>query len=143
MVDFIGAFYVLQYVWDKKTAVNIEVFLEASAAVALALMFLSDLNDYKNAILSGIALIPLILVFKKQAMPHTINFLGKISFSFYMIHYYVILIVERVIDLKVISVKSMCATVLILLASIVLAGIANCLTEDKFTHFLKEKLCIE
>ena len=60
-----------------------------------------------------------------------------------MIHYYVILIVGKVIDLKVISVKSMCAIVLILLASIVLAGIANCLIEDKFTYFLKEKLCRE
>lgn len=139
----IGAFYVLQYVWDKKIAVNIKVFLGTSAAVALAFMFLSDLNVYRNAILSGIALISLILVFRKQAMPRTINFLGKISFSFYMIHYYVILVVGRVIDLKVISVKSMCAIVFILLASIVLAGIANCLIEDKFTHFIKEKICRE
>lgn len=139
----IGAFYVLQYVWDKKIAVNIKVFLGTSAAVAFAFMFLSDLNVYRNAILSGIALISLILVFRKQAMPRTINFLGKISFSFYMIHYYVILVVGRVIDLKVISVKSMCAIVFILLASIVLAGIANCLIEDKFTHFIKEKICRE
>lgn len=80
MVDFIGAFYVLQYVWDKKTAVNIEVFWRTSAAVALAFMFLSDLNVYRNTILSCIALISLILVFRKQAMPRTINFLGKISF---------------------------------------------------------------
>lgn len=139
----IGAFYVLRYIWDKKTAVNIKIIFGASAAVALAFMFLSDLNIYRNAILSGITLISLILVFRKQAMFRTINFLGKISFSFYMIHYYVILVVGRVIDLKVVSVKSMCAIVFILLSSIVLAGIANYLIEDKFTHFLKEKLCRE
>lgn len=106
-------------------------------------MFLSDLNIYRNAIMSGMTLISLILVFRKQAMPRTINFLGKISFSFYMIHYYVILAVGRVIDLKVVSVKSMCSIVFILLSSTVLAGIANYLIEDKFTRVLKEKLCRE
>lgn len=139
----IGAFYVLRYIWDKKTAVNIKIIFGASAAVVLAFMFLSDLNIYRNAILSGITLISLILVFRKQAMFRTINFLGKISFSFYMIHYYVILVVGRVIDLKVVSVRSMCEIVFILLSSIVLAGIVNYLIEDKFTHFLKEKLCRE
>lgn len=93
--------------------------------------------------MSGMTLISLILVFRKQAMPRTINFLGKISFSFYMIHYYVILAVGRVIDLKVVSVKSMCSIVFILLSSTVLAGIANYLIEDKFTRVLKEKLCRE
>lgn len=122
---------------------NVKIIFGVSAAVALVFMFLSDLNIYRNAIMSGITLISLILVFRKQAMPRTINFLGKISFSFYMIHYYVILAVGRVIDLKVVSVKSMCSIVFILLSSTVLAGIANYLIEDKFTRFLKEKLCRE
>lgn len=96
-----------------------------------------------DAVLSGVALFSLVLAFKKQTMPKAINHLGKISFSFYMIHYYVILIVGRVIGLKVISVKSMCAIAIIMLSSVVLASIANYLIEDKFTCFLKKKLCRE
>lgn len=103
-------------------------------------MFLSDLNIYRNAVLSGVALFSLVLAFKKQAMPKAINHLGKISFSFYMIHYYVILIVGKVIDLKVLSVKSMFAIAIIMLSSVVLASIANYLIENKFSNFLKKKL---
>lgn len=138
-----GVFYVLRYVWNKNISMMAQMLLGVAAAVALAFMFLSDLNIYRNAILSGIALLSLVLALKKQAMFNAINFLGKISFSFYMIHYYVILSVGKVIDLKVVSVKSMCAIVFIMLASIFLAGIANYLIEDRFSHFLKEKLSRE
>lgn len=139
----ICVFYVVRYIWNKEVTASLKIILGIFAAVALMLMFLSDMNIFRNAVLSGIALISVILAFKKQTMPRTINYLGKISFSFYMIHYYVILIVEKVIDLKVASIKSMCAIALILLVSIVLAWIANYLIEDKFSCFLKKKLCGE
>ena len=139
----IGVFYALRSVWNKSITTRLQILLGVLAAIALVLMFLSDLNIYRNAVLSGMALFSLVLAFKKQAMPKAINHLGKISFSFYMIHYYVILIVGRVIGLKVISVKSMCAIAIIMLSSVVLASIANYLIEDKFTCFLKKKLCRE
>lgn len=137
----IGVFYALRFVWNKRTKMSVQMLLCAAAVVALALMFLSDLNVYRNAILSGIALFCLVLALKKQTMPGVITFFGKISFSFYLIHYYVILIVEKVIDLKAISIKSISAIAFILLTSIVLAGIANYLIEDKTSRFLKRKLC--
>lgn len=139
----IGVFDVLRYVWNKNIPMVVQMLLGAAAAVALAFMFLSGLSINRNAILSGIALLSLVLAFKKQAMPNAINFLGKISFSFYMIHYYVILIVGKVIDLKVVSVISMCAIVFIMLVSIILASIANYLMEDRFSYFLKKKLSNE
>lgn len=136
----IGVFYALRSVWNKSVTTRLQILLGALAAVALVLMFLSDLNIYRNAVLSGVALFSLVLVFKKQEMPKVINHLGKISFSFYMIHYYVILIVGKVIDLKVFSVKSMFAIAIIMLSSVVLASISNYLIEDKFSNFLKKKL---
>lgn len=136
----IGVFYALRSVWNKSVTTRLQILLGALAAVALVLMFLSDLNIYRNAVLSGVALFSLVLVFKKQEMPKVINYLGKISFSFYMIHYYVILIVGKVIDLKVFSVKSVFAIAIIMLSSVVLASISNYLIEDKFSDFLKKKL---
>ena len=136
----IGVFYVLRSVWNKNVTTRRQILLGVLAAIALVLMFLSDLNIYRNAVLSGVALFSLVLAFKKQAMPKAINHLGKISFSFYMIHYYVILIVGKVIDLKVFSVKSMFAIAIIMLSSVVLASISNYLIEDKFSNFLKKKL---
>lgn len=136
----IGVFYALRSVWNKNVTTRRQILLGVLAAIALVLMFLSDLNIYRNAVLSGVALFSLVLAFKKQAMPKAINHLGKISFSFYMIHYYVILIVGKVIDLKVLSVKSMFAIAIIMLSSVVLASIANYLIENKFSNFLKKKL---
>lgn len=136
----IGVFYALRSVWNKSVTTRRQILLGVLAAIALVLMFLSDLNIYRNAVLSGVALFSLVLVFKKQAMPKAINHLGKISFSFYMIHYYVILIVGKVIDLKVFSVKSLFAIAIIMLSSVVLASISNYLIEDKFSNFLKKKL---
>lgn len=136
----IGVFYALRSVWNKNVTTRRQILLGVLAAIALVLMFLSDLNIYRNAVLSGVALFSLVLAFKKQAMPKAINHLGKISFSFYMIHYYVILIVGKVIDLKVFSVKSMFAIAIIMLSSVVLASISNYLIEDKFSNFLKKKL---
>lgn len=136
----IGVFYALRSVWNKSVTTRLQILLGALAATALVLMFLSDLNIYRNAVLSGVALFSLVLAFKKQAMPKAINYLGKISFSFYMIHYYVILTVGKVIDLKVFSVKSMFAIAIIMLSSVVLASISNYLIEDKFSNFLKKKL---
>ena len=136
----IGVFYALRSVWNKSVTTRRQILLGVLAAIALVLMFLSDLNIYRNAVLSGVALFSLVLAFKKQAMPKAINHLGKISFSFYMIHYYVILIVGKVIDLKVFSVKSLFAIAIIMLSSVVLASIANYLIENKFSNFLKKKL---
>lgn len=136
----IGVFYALRSVWNKNVTTRRQILLGVLAAIALLLMLLSDLNIYRNAVLSGVALFSLVLAFKKQAMPKAINHLGKISFSFYMIHYYVILIVGKVIDLKVFSVKSMFAIAIIMLSSVVLASISNYLIEDKFSNFLKKKL---
>lgn len=136
----IGVFYALRSVWNKNVTTRRQILLGVLAAIALVLMFLSDLNIYRNAVLSGVALFSLVLAFKKQAMPKAINHLGKISFSFCMIHYYVILIVGKVIDLKVFSVKSMFAIAIIMLSSVVLASISNYLIEDKFSNFLKKKL---
>ena len=136
----IGVFYALRSVWNKNVTTRRQILLGVLAAIALVLMFLSDLNIYRNAVLSGVALFSLVLAFKKQAMPKAINHLGKISFSFYLIHYYVILIVGKVIDLKVLSVKSMFAIAIIMLSSVVLASIANYLIENKFSNFLKKKL---
>lgn len=136
----IGVFYALRSVWNKSVTTRLQILLGVLAAITLVLMFLSDLNIYRNAVLSGVALFSLVLAFKKQAMPKAINHLGKISFSFYMIHYYVILIVGKVIDLKIFSVKSMFAIAIIMLSSVVLASIANYLIENKFSNFLKKKL---
>ena len=136
----IGVFYALRSVWNKSVTTRLQILLGVLAAITLVLMFLSDLNIYRNAVLSGVALFSLVLAFKKQAMPKAINHLGKISFSFYMIHYYVILIVGKVIDLKIFSVKSMFAIAIIMLSSVVLASISNYLIEDKFSNYLKKKL---
>ena len=51
-----------------------------------------------------------------------------------------ILIVGKVIDLKVFSVKSMFAIAIIMISSVVLASIANYLIENKFSDFLRKKL---
>ena len=137
----IGAFYIIRYLWNKHQNTGVNGILIGLTLVALGLMFASDLNIYRNAVLSGIALICLVLACKKRPMPKVINFLGKISFSFYLIHYYVILIVGRVVNLKIISAKSISAIILILVISIFLAGISNDLIEDKLSQILKRKLC--
>ena len=137
----IGAFYIIRYLWNKYWKTGVDGVLIGLTLVAFGLMFTCDLNIYRNAVLSGVALICLVLACKKRPMPKAINFLGKISFSFYLIHYYVVLIVGRFVDLKIISAKSICAICLILVISILLAGISNYLVEDKLSQILKKKLC--
>ena len=72
----------MRYVWNIKVAVSVQILLGTAAAGALAFMYLSDLNISRNAILSGIAFLSLIMVFKKRIMPDQSISLKKSAFHF-------------------------------------------------------------
>lgn len=132
------SFYLLKWLWNKKVPGYIRFILGILGLIALYLMFCLRLDMIRNAFLSLVVLTCTVVLFRKAKMPHTINLLGDVSFSFYLIHYYVIMVFGKIFDWKVISLKTCTGIVLVFLCSIWLAYISYRLVEQMMGNWLKK-----
>ncbi len=115
--------------------------------VCFAILYISKIPDYLCVFLSFCVLISVLLVFEKKRMPKSVMYFGKISYSFYLTHYYVILIVDKFFDLETLSFATVLLTVGVFAISLIVAHITYCLIEIKFgklleKFYLKFKKCI-
>lgn len=133
------SFYLLKWLWNKKVPVYIRFIIGIVGLIALYLMFCLRLDMIRNAFLSLIVLTCTVVLFRKAKMPHTINLLGNVSFSFYLIHYYVVMVFGKIFDWKVISLKTCTGIVLAFLCSIWLAYVSYRLVEQMLCNWLKKK----
>lgn len=83
------------------------------------------------------------LAWKDSIISQPFMFLGKISFSYYLVHYYVILIISKFIcNLDTLTVKTVVFGLIAIGCSLITASICWYIVENKFTSWLKKKLNI-
>jgi peptidoglycan/LPS O-acetylase OafA/YrhL len=79
-----------------------------------------------------------LFAFKQKKMPKSVMWFGKISYSFYLTHYYVILIIGQFFDLNKLSLTTIILTMVIFAISLVVAYLAYYLIEVKVGSLLEK-----
>lgn len=92
------------------------------------------------AVLSLATVVLLLLGLKNVNIPSALIKAGDISFSFYLIHYYVIVLVGKIFNLNSFGVKSTIGTILVFIMTYVCANLSYSILEVNFTNLVKRKL---
>lgn len=156
MLEFIFgilAYYLARFLYHRHLVHEIPgcVSLLAAAAVPVIFCLLAFFTPMVNVI--GFRRLPLwglpafalvILAFLAGLhvkMPRFVVFTGNISYSLYLIHYYPVLLLDRVVfDFSAVTVKSVFGLILSVAVSLILAYISWLLVEKKFTGWLRKVL---
>lgn len=146
LADFIagiGAFYILKYLNDKQIGRRGRICLAVMVIMAGALMVWNGYPQPRwviNAALSLAMLVSSVLALRGVRIPSMLLRLGDTSFSFYLIHYYVIIIIAKVFGLQNANVKSFIGLALVFVVSEILADISYALIEKRLTKTLTKVL---
>lgn len=139
MADFITgflSFYILREVNKLTIHKNMKSGLGIAAIVACCLMCWNGYPQPRwvvNSLLSAFVLIAFVVSLNGVRIPRLACFAGDISFSFYLIHYYVIIIIGKLISLNSISILSVLGLFAVILVSGLLAYVSYELIEKRFT----------
>lgn len=139
MADFITGilcFYILREMNKLTIKKSKKLFLGIVAVAACCLMCWNGYPQPRwvvNSLLSAFVLIAVILSLNDVRIPRLACFAGDISFSFYLIHYYVIIIIGKLIPLDYFSALSVLGLFLVILVSGLLAYVSYELIEKRFT----------
>ena len=156
MLEFlfgILAYYLLRYLYRRHTLhpVSRTVSLVSSVCIPVIFCLLAYFTPRINVIgflrlpQWGLpALLLLILAFLaglRLSMPRFFVQLGNISYSLYLVHYYPVMFLDRVVfDFSTLSVLSVVGLIVSVVISIVLAYLCWILVERKFTGWLRRIL---
>lgn len=100
-----------------------------------------DLSQYVQLIMCLFFVIEVILIDRKGAKtPSLIRKLGDASFSYYLIHYYIVSVAERVLHIDSFSVKNIILTIVVIVIAWVIAYISWYIIENKFAGWLTKKV---
>ena len=156
MLEFlfgILAYYLLRYLYRRHTLHPVSRTVSLVSAVCIPVIFclLAYFTPRINVIgflrlpQWGLpALLLLILAFLaglQLSMPRFFVQLGNISYSLYLVHYYPVMFLDRVVfDFSTLSVLSVVGLIVSVVISIVLAYLCWILIERKFTGWLRRIL---
>lgn len=156
MLEFlfgILAYYLLRYLYRRHTLHPVSRTVSLVSAVCIPVIFclLAYFTPRINVIgflrlpQWGLpALLLLILAFLaglQLSMPRFFVQLGNISYSLYLVHYYPVMFLDRVVfDFSTLSVLSVVGLIVSVVISIVLAYLCWILVERKFTGWLRRIL---
>lgn len=131
------AYYGSKLLWKKINNKGICLSLCCMAMALLITIFVMPLNIKRNAVISSVLLFAFVLGVQKNKMPHVINILGACSFSFYMIHYYVIILAGKIFDWNAISIWTVIGLICVIVISSGLAYVSYSVVECKVTNKIK------
>lgn len=137
-------------VFEKIEAKEIDIHRLKIACIPFALIslacfvfyFLTYLRYINLDLISYCSLLIFLLIYDaaggKSFKPLVV--FGDISFSFYLVHYYVVAVFEKLFDIYTVNVRNILLMILTLAVSIFAAYICNFIVEKKFSSFLNKKL---
>lgn len=138
-----------------KAISNKEVSRKASAAsgvgaLVILLIVASIANftyfdDYRRPLLWGIPMASVVLLSyiydRNCKTPKAMVWLGDISFSVYLVHYYIVMVFDRYLfDFSNMSLKAWCGFALSVFTTIVISYLMYFIVEKKLTSFIRRKL---
>ena len=139
----IAVFYILKKLYPISYSRKVRCVFTAIAIVAMGIMCWGGFCEPRwliFAILGSLAVILFLLGMRDICIPNVLIKAGDINFSFYLIHYYVIILVGKFFDLNVFGAEAMIGTVLIFTVTYALAFISYLMIEDRFTEIIRKKL---
>lgn len=152
MLEFIfgiAAYYLVRFLYNRHLAHEIPHAVSAFSAVAIPVIFCLlafftpriNVIGFRRLPLWGLpAFVLLILAFLAGLhikIPHFAVWTGNISYSLYLVHYYPVMLLDRVLfDFSTISVKSVTGLIISIALSLALAYISWILVEKKLTGLL-------
>lgn len=130
------AFYIWRYVSQRITPRVVRL----SGIVAI-LSFLSLYLDLGTRALrpieSLLLLISTLLFTANKSVPTFVSKFAKLSYSFYLIHYYVIIIVGRIVDFTVFSAETIFGTAAVFIVTLLISICSYIIIETKLCSLLK------
>ena len=133
----IVSFYVVRYLWDRDVVICGRVVMCMLSAFAVVVIYVLPLNAARNALLSFVAISGLVLGCRNLLMGRVIPVLGNTSYSFYLIHYYVIIAVGKFVNWSMPTSKTLLGVVVVLVVSAIAAFISYNMIEQKFGTILQ------
>lgn len=97
------------------------------------------LNEILQSCLFAAVFVLFCISLKDVSIPKQFVHIGDMSYSFYLLHYFVIIVAGKLVNLSVLSAKSMIATALALALSLLAAHISYFIIEVWFTKLVKNR----
>ena len=146
LIDFalgIVLFYILKkiYIYNNfKIGNKKSILLTFFGIVMILTMVLCNMNIFFRAILALLIVLCFSISFFNLKAPKILLTIGDISYSFYLIHYYVILIFRTYINsMSVIGIKEMICAICAIITALIISYISYQIIEVKFANYLKNK----
>lgn len=156
MFDFVlgfMAYYLAQKIYSRYTVGKLPKAISAVAYLLAAVLLLwlminkqgSNIQGLRQPIVWGLPSMVIVLCFYVGGLHikplESLVTLGNISFSVYFMHYYIVMFLDRkVFDFSAFSLSTLCGTALAIFATVLLSLISYELIEQRFCHFLRERL---
>ncbi len=156
MLDFILgiiAYYVCRGIYthyQKKSAIGRQTpfgMLMIAPAIIFLLLIVSisqvDSTGFQRPLIWGVAGLLLVLCFflmglKSKSIPKSLVTLGNVSFSLYLLHYYPVMLLNRIIpNSDILTPLSLLGAVAGIIISVVLALISHAWIENRLSKWLK------
>lgn len=104
------------------------------------LLYFTPQTRWKTLSLCAAIVFIVLFACEHSPIPSIVSWFGFISYSFYLIHYYVIMILSVFLDFTKFSVATLLGTIAVTLISLLFAQISHYIIEKKLGSYLKAKL---
>lgn len=144
----IACFYIVKELSKKEISNTFFGIWTACTAVILVVpqiiwntIKVYDLSQYVQIVMCLFFVIEVILIDRKGAKtPKLIRMMGDASFSYYLIHYYIVSVAERFLHIDGFSARNLVLTIVVIIISWVVAYISWFIIENKFGKWLTVKV---
>lgn len=120
---------------------SITIIVLALPQFLINIIITYNISQYFQLVMCLFLLIEVILIDKKGVKtPTLIRKMGDASFSYYLIHYYIVSVSERILKIDDFSLRNILLTVAVIIISWVVAYISWYIIENKFGKWLSQKV---
>ena len=143
MVDFIYVgdigFYILRYLLRRGILRNRSWRIApiCISFINIVLLYIRPVDLIEHRVYSFFAFVSLLLALHKTRMPKFVNKFGDSSYSFYLIHYYIIIVVDKIANIHAFSLSAILGSVVVITISSAMAFVSYRRVECKLGDWMK------
>lgn len=135
----IVTYYIWVFIRDRINWQNgAKIIASIVLCIAIFILFSANKSIYFSILSAFIILLLSLLLMSEVHVPKCIMEFGKMSYSFYLTHYYVILILARFFDFDTFTVSTCIGTVIAIVLSLIVAYVSYQVIEKRFGDILKK-----
>lgn len=131
----IGVFYIWKMLLNYKNT-SFSTVWGMIAALFLAFFYVAPEKMLLKILLSVAILMCTLMFTHQKSVPKIFTNFSKISYSFYLAHYFVILIVGKVIDFSQLNIKTMIGIVVVFIVTLMVSFCSYIVVEKKLFNIL-------